>query len=767
MTAKTLLHSFPRGTFSPVIFDSRHEVGGLWPNDPSGPARTATGPQTLDPSMRTNLSRFTVAFSDLSWESVMGDADIPMFPRAKHVGQYLAAYVEQYIPSHVLRLGHRVTRTLRTAEADSTPRWKVEWSKTSSRGAIPQPDDAESEDFDFLVVASGYFARPYLPEIPGLEHFAGQIIHSSILHQAQSLSPCIADGIPGGIAVIGGSMSGVEAASAAALWKSSLAVSTRPITLTKKETKVHHIHSRPFWALPTYLPFEASEETVPFLPLDLTMYDLSRRPTGPIEYALGPITEDKARLTNGYFSLLLGGDYMKLGHRPQTSPLQPTSSRPSWVAIGNSYAEFIRSGAIEPTMGRVISGSPDPDTGLTSISIETDNGESKTLNDIATIVMATGFTPFESLSFLPSEVLQGLEYTGDDTFLPLVLDKGGTMRSEIPDLGFVGFYRGPYWGVIEMQARFLSEEWAGQQVNSTQTGDQRESVRTLRHPDTSPRRGQFPMGDYVGLMESFARDLHLRRTEMLGGDGRSGPVIPARYVHDHSVLPSQKFTTANAEVQRTLDSLHAALKPESEAAQAGAALAVFRALHGTWRFLQKIPTAGQERWFGTKTFHPRCPSSPGYDHEYVCEERMDILNEDILDEPRSRRANWSVLRLSEGGTNENSGQIEVWSMDEASELTSALELTHSLRLTPFYYENGEGENLTGEYVIYASVVRPDTDEKDPRRTRQYIFHFLGVSIFRWECIEFDDSLGESRPGEQTPSSRIMYSREDRILAGLR
>lgn len=77
--------------------------------------------------MRTNLSMFTVAFSDLSWESVMGNSGVPMFPQARQVGQYLSAYTKRYIPDDVLRLGHRVLKAERTAESASP--WMIQWRK--------------------------------------------------------------------------------------------------------------------------------------------------------------------------------------------------------------------------------------------------------------------------------------------------------------------------------------------------------------------------------------------------------------------------------------------------------------------------------------------------------------------------------------------------------------------------------------------------------------------------------------------------------------
>lgn len=122
VTAKTLLHSFPPGTFVPTVFDSRDQIGGLWPV--ASDADVSAG--RLDPWMRTNLSRFTVAFSDLAWESVITDAEIPMFPYAIEVGIYLTKYRERYIPWNLLRLGHKVVRSTRRVEQGAI-RWKLYW----------------------------------------------------------------------------------------------------------------------------------------------------------------------------------------------------------------------------------------------------------------------------------------------------------------------------------------------------------------------------------------------------------------------------------------------------------------------------------------------------------------------------------------------------------------------------------------------------------------------------------------------------------------
>jgi hypothetical protein len=506
----------------------------------------------------------------------------------------------------------------------------------------------------------------------------------------------------GEVVVIGGSMSGVEAASAVALHQSSSTLSNGiPHT---QETKVHHIHSRPFWTLPTYLPHESADGSLSFLPLDLAMYDLGRRPPGPIEYTLGPIPEERIVKMNSYFHSLLGSDYEKFAH--MDSPHGASRIQAPWVAIGNDYAEFVRCGAIQTSMGRVTSIHSNPDTRKASLQYEGPDGVTKTIENVATVIMATGFTPYKSLSLLPDEVLTTLEYSKTDPFSPLILDNGGTIRSEIPDIGFVGFYRGPYWGVMEMQARFLGKLWSGD--NSFHETDQKESLRSLRLADLD--RGQFPMADYVGLMESFAKDLDISRAA-LQGDTRSGPAIPARYLYGD--------TPAQREVDRTLGALRDALVPSHQVAKEGAASAIFRALHGTWKSVQ----TGRREVSGSLTFYPRNQTS-SY-REYVC---ADIWGE--------RRDNVWFMRLVEVGFDVATSRVEVWSSGLADEL-SAGRLTQVWELMPLCREAKDGEN-TGDYVISAKSVDLLSGVE-----YLYTFHFKGVSILSWECVEVGVTKGKN------------------------
>ncbi|KAJ6013631.1 FAD-dependent pyridine nucleotide-disulfide oxidoreductase [Penicillium herquei] len=755
VTAKTLLHNFPHGTFSPVIFDTRHEIGGLWPCHSVGTQRPPSDVSgKLDPYMPTNLSRFTVAFSDLSWESVFGSSNVPIFPQARQVGLYLEAYRKRYIPENSIKLGHRVLKTVRTVGPGSETGWEVSFSDIDGIQCEQEgiQDQVQVENFDLLVVASGYFARPYIPKIPGLEQLAGRVFHSSELQKSKGVlrddDKLLATG---NVAIIGGSMSGVEAVSAIALHQSSYLHEEKTYQ-DKTKHKVHHIHSRPFWTLPTYLPHETSRDQVSFLPLDLTMYDLSRRPPGPIDYSLGLVSEEKATKTNEYFASLLGPEYEELGHVHDPAAREKTASWPPWVAIGNDYAEFVRSGAIQATMGRAVSVKYDPQTELATITINTASGQTKILENIAAVVMATGYTPFDALSFLPEDVLSTLEYNTEDPFLPLVLDKGGTIRSEVPELGFVGLYRGPYWGVMEMQARFLGNEWARQDQETLKTEDQRASVRILRHSDSNTRRSQFPMGDYVGLMEAFARDLEIERTSLSNDGSQSGPVIPARYTYNQG-FSSMDILNAPSETQLTLNALASISDEDHQARNIATAAAVFRALHGTWRFSQKGQVSGKEAKSGTVTFSPR-HAFEGFEREYVRHEQLSTGS-----------AGRSIFRLLEATGTAN---IEIWPA-ETSPHNNAVGDVQFLRLSPLYLKRVDGTCVPGEYIVYGRVsstpkvpfIIPghSLDDNGSPEDYDYVFHFSGVSIVSWEYNYTDEiHLNGQGETEQSLPRRIIYQR---------
>lgn len=105
------------------------------------------------PSLRLNTTRF---FSHMPGEKF--PLRYGLFPTAR---QY-HAYVTRFAQKHHLNitLGVRVDRVVPEGEG-----WRVE----SSRG---------SEWYRAVVVATGRFSKPYMPHLPGIEHFRGTVLHS-------------------------------------------------------------------------------------------------------------------------------------------------------------------------------------------------------------------------------------------------------------------------------------------------------------------------------------------------------------------------------------------------------------------------------------------------------------------------------------------------------------------------------------------------------------------------------------------------------------
>ncbi|KAL2820774.1 hypothetical protein BJX63DRAFT_284173 [Aspergillus granulosus] len=750
VTAKTLLHNFPTGTFHPTIFEKKHHLGGLWAVD--YPSDRAVGhshrPKRgyVDPYMRTNISRFSVAFSDLAWESALGggDGDVPMFPRAWQVRRYLEKYVGNYVPDEAIKLGRRVVKTVRTDRADA--RWEVQWVDERENGSAsaqtPSEPEIKKESFDFLVVASGHFGTPHTPDIPGLDG-SPSIVHSSELQSADDVSRLLeqSPAKQGKLVVVGGSMSGVEAATSIALHLSSLKFKPGSSEQVGSGYEVWHLSTSPFWVLPTYLPHQYSGDpsktrTMPILPLDLFLYDLSRRPAGTVNLAYGPKSPEQVSAIYKSFRDMLGNDYSQIGGVNITDANGKESTQPPWVGIADYYAEFVRSGAIKLDSGRARSVTRSASSW--TIHVETPDGH-RPLTNVAAIVMATGFSPSRSLSFLDKDVLRTLEHSEQDHFLPLILDGFSSSHADIPDLGFVGFYKGVFWGPAELQAQSLAQRWnptdAKDGTTPVDDGDagaaERDMVRAFRNFQPANLRGQFPLGDYVGLMESLARRLGRARKPLakeIPEDAQPlGPVVPVRYHFDRDVH-TRESQQARGEVDTTMDALRRTLTADSERARMCTAVAIFRALHGQWSFT--IESGQGVKASGTATFHPRYPSSPGYEREYLCE---------ALENGTQTR---SIYRLSED-TSElaRDAQVHIWSADQQQSPNSA-----SLPLGKIQFETSAEVTESGDYRVRAF------DIANPGARYRYEFILDRVAIRSWSCTVTRPGSSDGQSETETHTS---------------
>ncbi|KAG5926635.1 hypothetical protein E4U42_003072, partial [Claviceps africana] len=446
------------------------------------------------------------------------------------------------------------------------------------------------------------------------------VVHSSQYWDLPSLFRGAASA-RGKILVVGGQMSGVEVAGTVAAHLSSAAHApgTSPVP-DMDQCSVHHVVQRPVWVYPLHTTAgpRGAGAAAPFLPLDFAMYDQNRRPA-PLANTQGHVDEEAARTAHALFQTALGTDQSVFS--PQLRVTDADKLRPPYLAISDWYCGFVRSGLIALSTGR-----------LASLGGHTATlADGTRIDDVVAVVLATGFDPSPSLSFLPPDVLHTLGHSPRHPEQPLALAFHGTHHPAVPHLGFVGMYRSPYWGVMQMQARFLAEYWSSSSSSSSAAParhpDQGPLRRKLQHDDSirrtlalrdDPRLSQYPMGDYLFLMHDFAEALSIPRVDLPSPDGKPplDMLTPSRYPS-----PSDDAAAQDAAQKLRRDTLQTTM--DGLTTPRFVPRAVFRSLLGTWKLERdlhsRLPTHPSGHFSGTARFHLRdktpdglrCAGSPG------------------------------------------------------------------------------------------------------------------------------------------------------------
>jgi 4-hydroxyacetophenone monooxygenase len=134
-----------------VVFDRNSEVGGVWWEN------TYPGVGVDTPSHFYSYS------FDIN----------PAWPKYFSNGPSLMAYLKGVVDKNALRAKIRFeTEVTACAYDDANHRWRVD-SRDRKSGA------ARGEEFDAVISAGGLFNHPSRPDIPGLDDFAGPVVHTA------------------------------------------------------------------------------------------------------------------------------------------------------------------------------------------------------------------------------------------------------------------------------------------------------------------------------------------------------------------------------------------------------------------------------------------------------------------------------------------------------------------------------------------------------------------------------------------------------------
>ena len=313
-------------------------------------------------------------------------------------------------------------------------------------------------------------------------------------------------------------------------------------------------------------------------------------------------------MVHGIFEKALGNDQAIFS--PLLHVDDEARSKPPYLAVSDWYCDFVRSGLITLSDGKVESLQ-----GNTAVM----SPASAKIDDIAAVVVATGFDPSPCLDFLTEATLKLLQHSPQHTEQPVALAFHGTHHPDVSNLGFVGFYRSPYWGIMQMQARFLAEFWSRPDAlpeplaQKLTTDDSIQRTLGLRD---DPRLSQFPMGDYPWLMQELAEALSIERT-MPSLDGspklshNNQPLdmlTPASYTSPYD--DAEAMDEAAKSMQDTLNVSVAGLTTPKFVSRG-----VFRSLLGTWRLerdlTSRLPSHPSGHFSGTAQFLLRDKTSDG------------------------------------------------------------------------------------------------------------------------------------------------------------
>jgi hypothetical protein len=425
--------------FEPVVFEQSSRIGGQWSADP--------GHSGVWPAMRTNTSRIMTAFSDLPH-----DAGSPTYPTNEVMGEYLKRYAEMFDLTRYIRLKTPVRELRRDADG-----WIVR-------------TDAGEERFEKVVVATGRYHKPAIPDVPGLKSFSGT---AGVSHTFSYKRP--EDYRRLRVLVGGCAISSVEIASDLAN------LGAKRVVLTNRKQR---------YVLP---------KLVNGVPLDHVAF-----------------TRFSALSKEWFPMAAVGAGFKQFVLSVAGSPEQFGAPKPAddVFEAGTTMSQFF--------LPLVAEGRISIKPWIESVNGMTVRFVDGSAEDFDGIVFGTGYQL--DLPFLSNELRQILEVDAQHIDLCSF-----TFHPELPGLAFVGLYEqvGPYYPVLELQARWIAYTMSGA-IASLSKEELEAGVAAYRARRGSP---QIVFADTMAIL--FARaagvEPELERWPDLARPLMFGPLTPMSF----------------------------------------------------------------------------------------------------------------------------------------------------------------------------------------------------------------------------------------------
>ncbi len=360
-----------------TLFEAHDDLGGQW--NRHNP-RSAVWPE-----MRTNTARFATRLSDVRYPD-----GVAMFPRNGEVLDLIRQFADLYALRPHCRFGAEIAGLRRVEDG-----YEVAWETSGG---------AQRETFDRAVVATGRFNEPDMPEIDGLDRFAGEC---GVVHTCRYKDPLAFRDRR--IVVLGGSISSLEVVSDQCM------MGRGPVTLAQRRQR---------YVMP---------KMVAGTPLEY--YAFTRE--GALALATTP--EDELLAGTREFLETYGGNPARYGAPPPHADMARAG-----VTGSQHYLNLVAEDRIDlrPFVTQV-----DGTTVRFADGSET---------EADAIVVGTGFDLH--LPFLSDEIAKTIELNRKGMNLAEF-----TFHPDLPGLAFAGLWSqlGPYPVALEQQARWIAYCWGG------------------------------------------------------------------------------------------------------------------------------------------------------------------------------------------------------------------------------------------------------------------------------------------------------------------
>ncbi len=160
-----------------ICFEKQEDWGGLW----NYSWRTGSDqygdpvPNSMYRYLWSNGPKECLEFADYSFDEHFGKA-IPSFPPREVLYDYIVGRVKSGNLKNKVKFNTRVINTI----------FKNEKFEISYQDKVN--DKILKENFDFVIVSTGHFSVPFIPEYDGMKSFPGRIMHSHDFRDAKSVT---------------------------------------------------------------------------------------------------------------------------------------------------------------------------------------------------------------------------------------------------------------------------------------------------------------------------------------------------------------------------------------------------------------------------------------------------------------------------------------------------------------------------------------------------------------------------------------------------